>query len=393
MAEPADAPPRLPHLPADIFMEILSRVGDAVTVVRCGATCKAWRRLILEPSFLSRCRAGPSLFLLGFFFRDTSPKRSRRRRYLGRPTRFLRIGRPHSVFQLSHFLPNAAGLSGFDAVASGGHGLLALRRVKGYSCDSIRICVCNPMAGTSTFLPPLPNIPFRDLESLEFLDADGSSFRLLASTNIYMEHAHPPEILLRVFSSQTGQWGMAVTAQLPDNMKVLYIPPVVHHGDIHWICYNRAHPFAVDAVLAVRPGQTEASACRIDLPLHAGINRHNAWRALRLYSSALGCLSLVSVDKPVISIWNHQDDGTGGKSWALHKTVYLMSDDFALWRPSVAALCDQSGSLFLTHADGGLFMVNLETGMMSKVCDAFCDKYQCPYMPDLRSCLGAMKYF
>ncbi|XP_047050530.1 uncharacterized protein LOC124655721 [Lolium rigidum] len=384
MAEPADAPPRLPHLPADIFMEILSRVGDAVAVVRCAATCKAWRRLILEPSFPSP--------LLGFFFRDTSPKRPRRRRYLGRPTRFLRIGRPHSVFQLSHFLPNAAGLGGFDVVASGGHGLLALRRVKGYSCDSIRICVCNPMAGTSTFLPPLPHIPFLDLESLEFLDTDGSSFRLLALTKRYPDAHAPDEILLRVFSSQTGQWGMAVTAQLPDNMAVdLCFPAVVHHGDIHWICRKRL--FAVDAVLAVRLGQTEASARRIDLPLHAGINRHNAWRALRLYSSALGCLSLVSVDKPVISIWNFQDDGTGGKSWALHKTVYLMSDAFALWRPSVAALCDQSGSLFLTHADGGLFMVNLETGMMSKVCDAFCDKYQCPYMPDLRSCLGAMKSF
>ncbi|XP_051191147.1 uncharacterized protein [Lolium perenne] len=380
MASPADAPLRLPHLPADIFMEILSRVGDAVAVVRCAATCKAWRRLILEPSFPSP--------LLGFFFRDTSPKRPRRRRYLGRPTRFLLIGRPHSVFHLSHFLPNAASLSGFDAVASGGHGLIALRRVKGYSCDSIRICVCNPMAGTSTFLPPLPVPDISFLESLAFLDGDGSSFRLLASTKRYPDAHAPDEIVLRVFSSQTGQWGMAVTAQLPDNMAVyLRFPAVVHHGDIHWICYN--HRFAVDAVLAVRLGQTEASARRIDLPLHAGINRRNEG-ALRLFSSALGCLSLVYVDnKPVISIWNFQDDGT----WALHKTVHLMSDPFALCRPSIAAMCDQSGSLFLTHAGSGLFMVNLETGMTSKVCDAFCDKYECPYMPDLRSCLGAMKSF
>jgi hypothetical protein len=185
---------------------------------------------------------------------------------------------------------------------------------------------------------------------------------------------------------------MAVTAQLPDNMAVYYLcfPAVVHHGDIHWICRNRR--FAVDAVLAVRLGQTEASARRIDLPLHAGINRRNEG-ALRLFSSALGCLSLVSVDKPVISIWNFQDDGTGGKSsWALHKTVHLMSNPFALWRPSIAALCDQSGSLFLSQGRG-LFTVNLETGMTSKVCDAFCDKYEFPYMPDLRSCLGAMKSF
>nr|XP_051189904.1 uncharacterized protein LOC127303182 [Lolium perenne] len=436
MAAPADAPLRLPHLPADIFMEILSRVGDAVAVVRCAATCKAWRRLILEPSFPSP--------LLGFFFRDTSPKRPHRRRYLGRPTRFLLIGRPHSVFHLSHFLPNAASLSGFDAVASGGHGLIALRRVKGYSCDSIRICVCNPMAGTSTFLPPLPVPDISFLESLAFLDADGSSFRLLASTKRYPDAHAPDEMLLRVFSSQTGQWGMAVTAQLPDNMAVyLRFPAVVHHGDIHWICYN--HRFAVDAVLAVRLGQTEASARRIDLPLHAGINRRNEG-ALRLFSSALGCLSLVYVDnKPVISIWNFQDDGT----WALHKTAVTTGKSGTAVQPNFAVSCctakislpcvagrahgnekmhgkvlaqrtakkhitakkDMAHGKEVSHGKelekrtakilgrqslavvSGLFMVNLETGMTSKVCDAFCDKYECPYMPDLRSCLGAMKSF
>ncbi|KAM0849935.1 hypothetical protein ACQ4PT_053397 [Festuca glaucescens] len=214
MAAPADAPLRLPHLPVDIIVEILFRVGGAVAVVRCAATCKAWRRLILEPSFLSRRRVGSSS-LLRFFFKDTSQN-----------------------------------LSGFSAVASGAGGLLALRRAQGSSCDPIRIYVCDPMAGTSTFLPPLAPTLFR--ESLVFLDADGSSFRLVAAVEMNM--GHPANILLRVFSSRTGQWGTTLTAQPPDNLVVLLgCPAVIHHGAVHWICETRAHPYTVHA-LAVRLG-------------------------------------------------------------------------------------------------------------------------------------------
>jgi hypothetical protein len=394
MAAPADEPP--PPLPADSIVEILSRLDDTVAIIRCAATCKDWRRLILEPSFLSHRRAVPSP-LLGFFFRDTSQRLSRRRLYRRRPTRFHLLGpsqpQATTALHLSRFLPNEADLSGSAPVASGPGGLLALRRSPASWHGSTKFWVCDPMAGTSTLLPPLAPT-HSSPESLVFLDADGdgdaSSFRLLAA----MEYPTAPYILMRVFSSRAGQWGTAVTAQIPDNMVLLLSSPaVVHRGAVHWICGTRALPNAVHA-LAVRPHQAEAEVRRFDLPLRAGMHRlSHSPGAVRLSSSAQGCLSLVLLDEPVISIWNFQDDGTGGKSsWALHKTVHLMSNPFALWRPSIAALCDQSGSLFLSQGSG-LFTVNLETGMTSKVCDAFCDKYEFPYMPDLRSCLGAMKSF
>uniref|UniRef100_A0ACD5YL53 Uncharacterized protein n=1 Tax=Avena sativa TaxID=4498 RepID=A0ACD5YL53_AVESA len=401
MAAPADAPPRQPSLPEDTIVEILSRVGDAIAVVRCAATCKAWRRLILEPSFLSHRHAGPSP-LLGFFFRDTSQKLPRRRLYLRRPTRFLLLGpsqpQATTALHLSHFFPDVAGLSGFAPLASGTGGLLALRHRPACSLDPEMICVCDPMAGTSTFLPPLAaeGTPFG--ESVVFLDADGSSFRLLAA----MEYSAAPGILLRIFSSRTGHWGAAVRAYLPDNMVVLLSSPaVVHRGAVHWICGTRALPNAVHA-LAVRPGQAGASVCRVDLPLRAGIHRlSHAAGAVRLSSSTKGCLSLVLLDEPVISIWNLDDNGAGGKSWMLQKTIYLMSvlpsvifnDPSAEWGLSITALCDQSGSLFLHAVGEGLFVLNLETEMMSKVGDGHCAKYLCPYVPDLSSCLGAMKKF
>jgi hypothetical protein len=398
MAAPADAPARLPPLPADTIVEILSRVGDAAAVVRCAATCKAWRYLILEPSFLSRRRAAPSP-LLGFFFRDTSHRLPRRRLYLRRPTRFLLIGSCQPALHLSRFLPDAAGLAGFFPVASSGAGgLLALRRSQASSGHAVRICVCDPVAGTSTFLPALP--PTLLPESLVFLDADGSSFRLLAA----MEYL-APEIFLRVFSSRTGHWGDTVTANLPDNIVVyLSSPAVVHRDAVHWICGTRALPNAVHALaVTVRPGQAEASVRRFDLPLRAGIHRlSHAAGAVRLSSSAQGCLSLVLLDEPVkISIWNLQDDGTGLKSWALDKTVYLMSvlpstifdDPAAELELSIEALCEQSGSLLLRAMGEGLFMLNLKTEKTSKLCDGHSAKYFCPYVPDLSSCLGAMKNF
>ncbi|XP_047052314.1 uncharacterized protein LOC124657880 [Lolium rigidum] len=399
MAAPADEPP--PPLPADAIAEILSRLGDIVAVIRCAATCKDWRRLILEPSFLSHRRAGPSP-LLGFFFRDTSQRLPRRRLYLRRPTRFLLLGPSQppatTALHLSRFLPNAADLSGSAPVASGPGGLLALRRSPASWHGSTKIWVCDPMAGTSTLLPPLAPT-HSSPESFVFLDADASSFRLLAA----MEYPTAPYILMRVFCSRAGQWGTAVTAQLPDNM-VLFLssPAVVHRGAVHWICGTRALPNAVHA-LAVRPHETaEASVCRFDLPLRAGMHRlTHSPGAVRLSSSAQGCLSLVLLDEPVISIWNFQDNGTGGNSWVLHKTVYLMSvlpstifDVPSAERElSIEALCDQSSSLFLRAEDEGLFVLNLETEMVSKVGDDHCAKYLCPYVPDLSSCLGAMKNF
>lgn len=398
-----DVPLWLSPLPADIILEILCRIGDAVAVVRCAATCKAWRSLILDPSFLShlrRRRVGrfdPSP-LLGFFFRDTSQKLSRRRLYLRRPTRFLLVGpsqsQPPALLHLSHFLPSAACLNWFAPVTSGAGGLLALQRAPANSDDDVRICVCDPVAGTSTFLPPLsPPILFP--HNIVFLEADGSSFRLLAVVDGQLG------LLLRAFSSQTGEWGRTVTAQLPDNMVVLFnSPAVVHHGAIHWICGTRALPNAVHA-LAVRPSQTEASVCRIDLPLRAGIHRLKlASTAVRLASSPQGCLSLILLDEPVISIWNFEENGAGGKSWVLHKTVYLMSvlpsaifDPSVEWRLSVQALCEKSGSLFLHAAGEGLFVLNLHTEVITKVCKDHSIKYLCPYVADLSSCLSTMKKF
>ncbi|CAN6271603.1 unnamed protein product [Urochloa humidicola] len=398
-----DAP--LPPLPTDLQVEILSLVGDAVSVVRCAATCKAWRRLILEPSFLPRFhrRGGVGGFdpssLLGFFFRDTSQRLPRRRLYRRRPTRFLLLGpsqsRPPSplVLPLSRFLATAGDLDGFAPVASGGGGLVALCRILGASRDAARICVCNPLSGTSTFLPPLP--PLFVPEKIVFLVAGGSSFRLLA---VMMDDQRG--LVMRVFSSQTGGWDAAVAAELPDNMvMVVSSPAVVHRGAVYWICGTRALPNAVHAV-AVRLTQAMAlaSVSRIDLPPRASLHCLTAAsRTVHLANSVQNTLSLVLLDELVLSFWNLEESNADGKWWSCYRAIDLKLPpiNFSCRKVelSIEGLCENNGYLFLHMVGEGLFMFNVNTKKLVKVCKDHFAKYLCPYVTDIGSCLAAMKRF
>ncbi|CAM0875041.1 unnamed protein product [Alopecurus aequalis] len=51
----------------DIILEILARVPDAPALLRCAATCKWWRGLVADPSFLRRRWPDPTYSLLGSF--------------------------------------------------------------------------------------------------------------------------------------------------------------------------------------------------------------------------------------------------------------------------------------------------------------------------------------
>ncbi|TVU20732.1 hypothetical protein EJB05_30327, partial [Eragrostis curvula] len=366
-------------LPADIQAEILSRVGDAVSVVRCAATCKAWRRLIKEPVFLSllRCRRrvggfDPSI-LLGFFFRDTSQSLPRRHLYRRRPTRFLLLGgsQPQAsapvVLPLSRFLTTADDLDSFAPWAFGGGGLVALCHIPGASVYSVRICVCNPLAGMSTILPPPPMSDIPD--KIVFLEADSSSFRLLS-----VMHDLQGTLIMSIFSSPSfgeGNWD-TLSTELPDDMFVhIASPAVVHRGAVHWICGTRTLPHAVQAV-AVRLTDSGTSLARFDLPAPAGVHSLTAAsRAMRLFSSAQGTLSLLLLDELVLSIWNLDDNNADSKRWSCCKAVYLMpmlphivSDREV--ELSIQGLCESSGFLFLQVVGEGLFKLNLEEEKLVK---------------------------
>ena len=92
-------------LPNDVLREILARVKDAASLFRCATTCKRWRCLVADPSFLRRlwpedaCHRSSS-FLSGFMTQ-------RRALFPTPPSVFGPAGR--RLF-LRSFLPHAANL-------------------------------------------------------------------------------------------------------------------------------------------------------------------------------------------------------------------------------------------------------------------------------------------
>ena len=65
-----------PHLPMDIMYKIPAHISDSAFLARLASSCKFWRNIIKDPTFLDRLRRRhgdhgftPSL-LLGFFYQD-----------------------------------------------------------------------------------------------------------------------------------------------------------------------------------------------------------------------------------------------------------------------------------------------------------------------------------
>jgi hypothetical protein len=296
------------------------------------------------------------------------------------------------ILPLSRCLAAAGNLDGFVPVASGGGGLVALWRTMGAPRDTARICVCNPLARTSTFLPPLP--PLFVPEKIIFLEADGSSFRLLA----VMEDQHG--LLLRVFCSQTGRWDAAMVAGLPDNMVMIdSSPAVVHRGAVHWIYGTHALPNAVHTVV-VRLTEAATSVSRIDLPPCTGLHcLTEASRAVHLTNSVQDTLFLVLVDELILYVWNLEKSSLDGKQWSYCKAIHLMPMlppiNFSCRKVelSIQGLCEKSGSLFLHLVGEGLFMFNVKMKKLVKVCKDHFGNCLCPYVPDIGSFLAAMKKF
>ncbi|XBJ11938.1 hypothetical protein VPH35_016550 [Triticum aestivum] len=151
---------RVATLPNDVVLNILARVADDVaTFFRCAVSCKRFRALVADPSFLRRRwpeGARHPCSLLGFFH-DT---------WIYGTTAFVPVPRsPLGPWRrpLGSF-PSADDLF-HDAVplASRSGLLLVLLRTRPDCTDiierrQIRLAVCNPLAGTWDKLPPLHEV-------------------------------------------------------------------------------------------------------------------------------------------------------------------------------------------------------------------------------------------
>ncbi|XBI35178.1 hypothetical protein VPH35_120899 [Triticum aestivum] len=261
-------------LPADLLLEIAAR-SDPVTLVRCAATCKALRRQIADPAFLSPLRLRgadrfvPALFR-GMFIQNLRAAAAEHPRFLvpglfiqnlraaaAEHPRFVVPGRskepPPEPFR--SFLSKYTTLFDFyHPVLAARHGLVALRSDATPETEPAGACVFDPMTGyIHCFGPPGINA-----QSFVLLTGDGRRYRLLAaelSSGHLKTQAFSPAEHARLWQAIAE----TAVAPCPQDAALLH-PPVVLQGDTHWLCRSVECHF----VLKLSHAPLQASVTKID---------------------------------------------------------------------------------------------------------------------------------
>ncbi|GJN23141.1 hypothetical protein PR202_gb10763 [Eleusine coracana subsp. coracana] len=307
-------------LPLDLLLEILAR-SDVRTVLRCAATSKTIRRVILGQDFHRRRRLAllrtdgfdPALLLGVSYMVNTAPVAFR-----GEHLRFdARLLRSHELVDSR---------DGFVVLQQREkipfHDRLPPRCAVPIICD---LRVCDSLTGETYRLPPPPAIGYGYPHALLLTHDDGGggrSFQLLAADR---------GLRTQTFSSTDGRWGPVLetthyASQYPYSAPVEHKDytsrPIVLYGSgaavhVHWLrlrskeCMYGSH---APHIVALDVGSAQL-ATRIDLPPEC-VSRmgwiQNATTGLQLAtsSSPTGSLAVLVAEILVISMWTLEDSST-----------------------------------------------------------------------------------
>ncbi|TVU43973.1 hypothetical protein EJB05_03395, partial [Eragrostis curvula] len=310
-------------LPVDLLVEIAART-EAITIFRCAATCKLFRREILNPSFTARvvCRDGvvPGSSLLGlldktFSLVHPSPVTSNAASSFGEND------------SLAAFVSRSAGgglLEEYKPVTSRG-GLVLLKRReiirRLWSKRRSDLCVYDPMTNRRAFFPFPPDIDHRYNSLIRYVvltAADGigcCSFMVVAvDMDAIGNHECNPIIDVQTLSSSSDAAGCQWSpVNSPTFEGLTWSRPVdgqdaavVIDGVIHWVMESWEHILTYD----VRTGRTGLIA----LPIDDGM----AWRS-RLRLSSDGNLTLLCISGFRVLVWELLRRQGGG--WARQATI------------------------------------------------------------------------
>uniref|UniRef100_M8C0Q4 F-box domain-containing protein n=1 Tax=Aegilops tauschii TaxID=37682 RepID=M8C0Q4_AEGTA len=246
----------------DVVREILLRIEDVVTLFRCAATCKHWRRLVAEPSFLLRRRWPPSL--AGFFtqrslvtrFPGTSPTDSSSQlAFVPAPSS------PSSLFgpyrrPLTSFVPSADAPVVDRAVPLVTRGGLLLVRLYPRDDDLepnvLRLAVCDTLAGRWDVLAELEC-------SCRFGNSDPCGRAIIPSSSggdgrpafrVQMIGAdkYKSQFNLHRFASSERSWSAPAKCFNMMEHQIWFMEEeiaVMCRGNAHWLCVSNSHRFHV----------------------------------------------------------------------------------------------------------------------------------------------------
>jgi hypothetical protein len=149
-------------LPDDIILEILARVPEATALLRCATTCRRWRALVANPSFLRRRRPDTAYFLVNSF--APTPRKLNREgevSFLQGPTPRSALAAGHRL--LSSFVSGAADLPADHVWPLASHGGLLLLSLFSHTPwrigAGVSLAVCSLLAGTCDVIPTTPGTP------------------------------------------------------------------------------------------------------------------------------------------------------------------------------------------------------------------------------------------
>ncbi|XBI13456.1 hypothetical protein VPH35_140185 [Triticum aestivum] len=351
-------------LPGDVVQEIFMRIKDVADLFRCAMTCKQWRRIVLNPSFLRR-RQWPnhtSSFLSGFFIWE--------KLIFGRGSTALTsfIPTPRSVFSSDHwfletFFSRATRARLENAVPLvARHGLLLVRLVSSNSI--VRLAVCNLLVGACDELPPLKcNWDFEKSGYAILTKADCSSnakhgysafFKVLI---IGTDRDHRPHKLHK-FMSGEARWSSPTDLFVSTNKRMTgWLPlrdprAVVCHGTAHWlICYVTGQDWRLHSI-------------EIAIPAKHKTTEHYDEPQLIVHASEK--LSLLYLDRQDFKLetWTRQEDPT---MWLRTMVVELKPPRPTMMDMDLSILGEKGGMLLIKDNHMNLYAADFETGAMVKL--------------------------
>ncbi|KQK16642.1 hypothetical protein BRADI_1g29693v3 [Brachypodium distachyon] len=399
------------QLPEDVVLEILVRVSTApAALFRCAATCKRWRALIADRSFLRRCwpedANHPSSSLVGFF--NTQPHGRMDVAESSHSLFFVPLpgGGGSILGSRRRFLSSLVPGASEDGVLDGAHevaarnGLVLVRLDRGY--DSLHLAVCDVLAGTCVVLPPIESVVTNFVDCVIFTDADyhrsskGRSSVSPPSSSSPAEHSaffkvvvivHRSSVTdyklkynLYTFSSTEARWSaprkcLEELGQGAAGSQVfLEKDAVVCRGVAHWLITSfLLHKPTKYYTFEVSAETDQATLTELSFPTAA--NDH----AQLLSATADGTLSLLIcmheelLQEPDcirrLETWTRGNDGV----WFRKRAVELKPPPGARFYHGSVQMWpgEKSGKLLVVHDDDhghfeGVYNVDVETGFVEE---------------------------
>ncbi|XBJ26917.1 hypothetical protein VPH35_004255 [Triticum aestivum] len=374
---------RTATLPNDVVLNILARVADDVaTLFRCAVSCKRFRALVADPSFLRRRwpeGARHPCSLLGFIH-DT---------WIYGTTAFVPVPRsPLGSWRrsLGSFFPTADDLF-HDAVplASRSGLLLVFLRTRPDCTDmierrQIRLAVCNPLAGTWDKLPPLHEVAstMSNAQCAILTDRDHcpkgqqrqkplprykTFFKVIV---IMVEYSGGP---YKIFSFSSAESSWSEPRKCFEHLKYRFIHAnhVVSRGKVHWLIHYSGNFGTLE--LDIETGHLSITQFSIPPEFFQTSFTH----APVLSVATDGDVSLIFMHKNFLRLHifthRHGDEGRGnGLADMLHtEVIELKHKPPRTIETLYMYLGEKSAALLVTDRRSFMRIVNLETGTIDVV--------------------------